>query len=180
MFLGGGAAGAVFLLASIVTKGAVGIGDGYILMVCGMVLGLYQVVILSILALCLASAFGILLWVRKKAGRHTITLWIIFALCYLSLFSHDQAVLYSSGQRCLRENYSEKKCKEVMQKQLFILKIDDVDCNTNVLYRKLKVKAKIVMTAPFLSSQKEYCDEMQIENWTCSKRLWDTEWIKKE
>lgn len=71
MFLGGGAAGAVFLLASIVTKGAVGIGDGYILMVCGMVLGLYQVVILIILALCLASAFGILLWVRKKAGRHT-------------------------------------------------------------------------------------------------------------
>ena len=71
MFLGGGAAGAVFLLASIVTKGAVGIGDGYILMVCGMVLGLYQVVILSILALCLASAFGILLWVRKKARRHT-------------------------------------------------------------------------------------------------------------
>ena len=66
MFLGGGAAGAVFILASIVTKGAVGIGDGYILMVCGMVLGLYQVVILSILALCLASAFGILLWVRKK------------------------------------------------------------------------------------------------------------------
>ena len=110
----------------------------------------------------------------------TITLWIIFALCYLSLFSHDQAVLYSSGQRWLRENYGEKKCKEVMQKQLFILKIDDVDCNTNVLYRKLKVKAKIVMTAPFLSSQKEYCDEMQIENWTCSKRLWDTEWIKKE
>lgn len=38
MFLGGGAAGAVFILASIVTKGAVGIGDGYILMVCGMVL----------------------------------------------------------------------------------------------------------------------------------------------
>lgn len=67
----GGAAGSVFLIASIVTKGAVGIGDGYILMVCGMVLGLYQVVILIILALCLASAFGILLWVRKKAGRHT-------------------------------------------------------------------------------------------------------------
>ena len=125
---------------------------------------------------------------RRKEGSFTveatfvvtITLWIIFALCYLSLFSHDQAVLYSGGQRCLRENYSEQKCKEVMQKQLFILKIDDVDCNTNVLYRKLKVKAKIVMTAPFLSSQKEYCDEMQIENWTCSKRLWDTEWMKKE
>ena len=125
---------------------------------------------------------------RRKEGSFTveatfvvtITLWIIFALCYLSLFSHDQAVLYSSGQRCLRETYSEKKCKEVMQKQLFILKIDDVDCNTNVLYRKLKVKAKIVMTAPFLSSQKEYCDEMQIENWTCSKRLWDTKRMKKE
>ena len=66
---------------------------------------------------------------RRKEGSFTveatfvvtITLWIIFALCYLSLFSHDQAVLYSSGQRCLRENYSEQKCKEVMQKQLFIL-----------------------------------------------------------
>ena len=110
----------------------------------------------------------------------TITLWIIFCVMLpFLIFSRSGGFIFEWTE-VSAENYSEKKCKEVMQKQLFILKIDDVDCNTNVLYRKLKVKAKIVMTVPFLSSQKEYCDEMQIENWTCSKRLWDTEWMKKE
>ena len=71
MVLGGGAAGAVFLLASIVTQGAIGIGDGYILTVCGMVLGVYLIVLLIILALCFASVFGMFLWIIKKAGRHT-------------------------------------------------------------------------------------------------------------
>ena len=61
----GGAAGSVFLIASNVTQGAIGLGDGYILTICGIVMGLI------IFALCLVSAFGILLWVRKKAGRHT-------------------------------------------------------------------------------------------------------------
>ena len=67
----GGAAGSVFLIASNVTQGAIGLGDGYILTICGIVMGLYQVMVLIIFALCLVSAFGILLWVRKKAGRHT-------------------------------------------------------------------------------------------------------------
>lgn len=67
----GAAVGSVFLIASIVTQGAIGLGDGYILTICGMVTGLYQIMVLIIFALCLASAFGILLWARKKAGRHT-------------------------------------------------------------------------------------------------------------
>lgn len=67
----GGAAGSVFLIASNVTQGAIGLGDGYILTICGIVMGLYQVMVLIIFALCLVSAFGILLWVHKKAGRHT-------------------------------------------------------------------------------------------------------------
>ena len=44
----------------------------------------------------------------------------------------------------------------------------------------MTVTAEIVMTAPFLSKQAEYRDEMEIENWTCSKRMWDAEIIKKE
>lgn len=71
MVLGGGATGAVFLLASVVTQGAIGIGDGYILTVCGMVLGVYRIVLLIILALCFASVFGMFLWILKKAGRYT-------------------------------------------------------------------------------------------------------------
>ena len=38
----GGAAGSVFLIASNVTQGAIGLGDGYILTICGIVMGLYQ------------------------------------------------------------------------------------------------------------------------------------------
>lgn len=110
----------------------------------------------------------------------TIILWIVFSLCYLSLLSHDQVVLYSSGQKCLRENYPEEQSREVMQKQLFILKINKVVCKENVLKKKMTVTAEIVMTAPFLSKQTEYRDEMEIENWTCSKRMWDAEIIKKE
>lgn len=71
IIMSGAAAGAVFLLASVVTQGAIGMGDGYILTVCGMVLGIYQVVVLIILALCLAAVVGILLCMLKKAGRHT-------------------------------------------------------------------------------------------------------------
>ena len=109
-----------------------------------------------------------------------LLLWIVFSLCYLSLLSHDQVVLYSSGQKCLRENYPEEQSREVMQKQLFILKINKVVCKENVLKKKMTVTAEIVMTAPFLSKQAEYRDEMEIENWTCSKRMWDAEIIKKE
>ena len=35
----GGAAGSVFLIASNVTQGAIGLGDGYILTICGIVMG---------------------------------------------------------------------------------------------------------------------------------------------
>ena len=69
----------------------------------------------------------------------TIILWIVFSLCYLSLLSHDQVVLYSGGQKCLRENYREEQSREVIQKQLFILKINKVVCKENVLKKKMTV-----------------------------------------
>ena len=50
----GGAAGSVFLIASIVTQGAIGLGDGYILTICGIVMGLYQVMVLIIFAFALS------------------------------------------------------------------------------------------------------------------------------
>ncbi len=71
MILGGTIMGAVFLLASVITRQSIGTGDGYILTVCGMVTGLYQMVVLVILSLGSASLYGVALCLRKKAGRHT-------------------------------------------------------------------------------------------------------------
>lgn len=71
MVLGGMILGAVFLLASVITRQNIGTGDGCILTVCGMVTGLYQMVVLMILSLGAASFYGVALCLCKKAGRHT-------------------------------------------------------------------------------------------------------------
>lgn len=71
MVLGGMILGAVFLLASVITRQSIGTGDGCILTVCGMVTGLYQMVVLMILSLGSASFYGVALCLCKKAGRHT-------------------------------------------------------------------------------------------------------------
>lgn len=71
MVLGGTMLGAVFLLASVITRQSIGTGDGCILTVCGMVTGLYQMVVLVILSLGSASLYGVVLCLCKKAGRHT-------------------------------------------------------------------------------------------------------------
>mgnify|MGYP002515938999 FL=1 len=71
MVLGGMILGAVFLLASVITRQSIGTGDGCILTVCGMVTGLYQMVVLLVLSLGSASLYGVALCLYKKAGRHT-------------------------------------------------------------------------------------------------------------
>ncbi|MDY3775030.1 MAG: prepilin peptidase [Eubacterium sp.] len=71
MVLAGGAMGVLFMIISIATCGKIGMGDGYLLTVCGLVLGVYQMLILLMLAFGLSSIWGICLLIGKRATRNT-------------------------------------------------------------------------------------------------------------
>lgn len=126
--------------------------------------------------------------VKRKEGSFTveatfvatITIWTIFFLLYLAMFSHDQTVLYSMGQRILQENYNVERGKEMIEKQLLISKVNSLEYSKKGLRGKLMISVKINMTIPFFAFPREYRDEICGQRWKYSERMWDKEILKKE
>lgn len=63
--------GGVIIALSRLTGGGIGTGDGGVLCVMGLYIGFYENLEVFLLALLLAAVWGIVLMLRKKAGRKT-------------------------------------------------------------------------------------------------------------
>lgn len=81
----------VFLLAcSILTEQKIGMGDGLVILICGIYLGLSQVIVLMMISLIMTAAAGILAILCKRATAKTELPWTLFVLisyvgmCFLS------------------------------------------------------------------------------------------------
>lgn len=78
--LGGAAVGIGMLLISVFSRGSVGLGDGFLLCVTGIYLGLEANLLMLLGALFLCALFSILLLCFRKAGRKTNVPFVPFLL----------------------------------------------------------------------------------------------------
>lgn len=63
--------GGISLFCSYITRGQIGMGDGFVLAALGLGLGFRNVMVLWGVALCMAAVFAIFLLVFKRAGKKT-------------------------------------------------------------------------------------------------------------
>ncbi len=83
---GGAAFGAVLLLFSYFSKEAFGFADGIVVFVCGVVLGLYDTVLLCFFATLYSGGYSAVLLLMKKAGRKSRIPFLPFLLLgYLTM-----------------------------------------------------------------------------------------------
>ena len=85
--IAGALSGAVMIIASIITRGAVGIGDGVIVLITGMFLGIRQNMELLIVALLLCAVTSLVfITVFRKNRRYEIPFIPFLTLGYLSMY----------------------------------------------------------------------------------------------
>ena len=77
--------GLLFLAMAVLTKEKVGYGDGLVLIVTGVLLGLRVNLMMVFMGLFLAALSSIWLLIRKKAGRNTKIAFVPFLLPSLVL-----------------------------------------------------------------------------------------------
>jgi len=80
MFIGGFLIGAVFMFISYVTKGAIGMGDGYIICVIGCLAGGFRTIMIVTTAMFLSAVVGIVLMVFFKWGKKRTIPFVPFLL----------------------------------------------------------------------------------------------------
>lgn len=70
--------GVCLIACSLITEQRVGIGDGLVIMVCGIYLGIGQVILLLTISLFLAAMAGIMAILFKRATTKTELPWVLF------------------------------------------------------------------------------------------------------
>lgn len=75
---GGAAVGICLLLLSLLFRGAIGFGDGMVVLVCGVFVGFFKNLILLMTGFLLTAIIGIVLIVFKRAGRKTCLPFVPF------------------------------------------------------------------------------------------------------
>lgn len=70
--------GICLIACSIMTKQRVGVGDGLVITICGIYLGMEQVIMLLTCSLFLAAIVGIMAILLKKATTKTELPWVLF------------------------------------------------------------------------------------------------------
>ncbi len=72
--------GLFFLFISCLSRGAIGFGDGLVLLVLGLYSGFIECFALTVLALLLAGLWGGIALFRGRCGRHSSIPWMPFLL----------------------------------------------------------------------------------------------------
>ena len=92
----------------------------------------------------------------------SITIWIIMAICYLALYSHDNAVMYSLAEHYVEQAVEDGKewkeselqsgLKKYLQKHVMISQIDRVSVNRQVLSVKAEIAYHVNVEMPFIKT----------------------------
>lgn len=77
----GAAVGAFFMVMSLLSRGQIGMGDGVIILIAGIIMGGKEILALSFLALTFCFLFSAYLVVRKKVQRDRKLPFVPFLLC---------------------------------------------------------------------------------------------------
>lgn len=140
------------------------------------------------------------IWMRAARASFTveaafvmsITIWVLTGICYLSLYSHDQAAMYSLLQNYLEtsvengkdcsESEMQKGMKVYLQKHCVICRVDSVLVKKELLSVRAEVKFHPEITLPvirrLLSAEKSGIISGSHERIFAPYYVWDSEAVK--
>lgn len=124
----------------------------------------------------------------------SIVVWILVSVCYLALYSHDRAVLYSLGQNYLEmsvENGADTTAGEIrdgmkgyLQKYMLITRVDSVRVTRGIRTVKAEVafcpEIQLSMTRELLGGSSGGHCSISHEVIVPSHEMWDLELMKEQ
>ena len=130
----------------------------------------------------------------EAAFIFSIDIWILFSICYLSIYVHDRTVTYSLGQHYLEvavENgaeVGEEELKEGLERylsqKLLLCDIGKVHVKKGLTSVEAEVSLLLTIQFPFvkelLTGQKGKKIDLSHEKLSAPNILWDVEVIKGE
>lgn len=119
----------------------------------------------------------------------TIAIWVIAALCYLSVYSHDRTALYSLAQNYLEQSVENgKNCveseiqagmKKYLEEHMLLFRIDGVSIKKGALSVRSEIRFHIETQLPFaaglLSSDRKRRSSISHEVMFAPCYMWDCE-----
>ncbi len=124
----------------------------------------------------------------------SIVVWILVSVCYLALYSHDRAVLYSLGQNYLElsvENGADVTAggirdgmKQYLQRYMLITRVDSVRVTREIRTVKAEVvfypEIRLSMTRKLLGGSAGVRCSISHEVIFPPHEMWDHELIKEQ
>lgn len=101
----------------------------------------------------------------------SITIWVIFSICYLSIYAHDRTAIYSLGEGFLEEvvengkEWEDKdtfRFRKYLEEHLIILKIKEVSVRKKVLSVEADILFYVDIHVPFIQKMLTGEDGKQI------------------
>lgn len=128
----------------------------------------------------------------EAAFIFSIAIWILFSICYLSMYVHDRTAVYSLGQHYLEmalENGAEVEegelragLEEYLSEKLLISEIGRVHVKKGLVSVEAEISLLLTIQFPFikeiLTGQEGKNIDLSHERLSAPNVLWDSEVIK--
>ncbi|MCM1244545.1 MAG: hypothetical protein NC293_02745 [Roseburia sp.] len=119
----------------------------------------------------------------------SITVWVLFAVCYLSLYAHDRTAVYSLGESFLEktvengkdweERETASRLRDYLEEHLMISQVREVSVKKSLLSVSAEVLFCVDIQIPFLKKMLTGEDGKQVhlshEKIFPSYYMWDSE-----
>ncbi len=128
----------------------------------------------------------------EAAFIFSIAIWILFSICYLSMYVHDRTAVYSLGQHYLEmalENGAEVEERELragleayLSEKLLISEVERIHVKKGLVSVEAEISLLLTIQFPFvkeiLTGQEGKNIDLAHERLSAPNVLWDSEVIK--
>lgn len=128
----------------------------------------------------------------EAAFIFSIAIWILFSICYLSMYVHDRTAVYSLGQHYLEmalENGAEVEERELragleayLSEKLLISEVERIHVKKGLVSVEAEISLLLTIQFPFvkeiLTGQEGKNIDLAHERLSAPNVLWDSELIK--
>lgn len=128
----------------------------------------------------------------EAAFIFSIAIWILFSICYLSMYVHDRTAVYSLGQHYLEmalENGAEVEERELragleayLSEKLLISEVERIHVKKGLVSVEAEISFLLTIQFPFvkeiLTGQEGKNIDLAHERLSAPNVLWDSEVIK--
>ena len=121
-----------------------------------------------------------------------ISIWIVLIVCYVSMYAHDEATLYSIGKNYMeissengsisREEQVAEGMRKYLQKHVLIGQIKNVSIEKRLLYVQAEFEYEAKVRMPFVKRLLTGTDGKKVvlthERYSPTEQMWDYEMLE--